>query len=42
MTYLAFELKILHFDNEYDIHMSSEKYEANANRHNLELLIISY
>ena len=30
----------LHFDNEYDIHMSSKNHEANGYRHNLDLLII--
>jgi hypothetical protein len=32
----------LHFDNELDIHMSSENYEANDYGHNLDLLIISH
>lgn len=32
----------VHFDNEQDIHMTSENSEANRDGHNLDLLIISH
>jgi hypothetical protein len=32
----------LHFDNEYEIHMSSGNYQEKEYRHNLDLLIISH
>jgi len=35
-------LRVLHFGNEWDIHMSSRKYEENGYGHNLELAIISH
>ena len=36
------EHKNLHFDNEYNIHIRSIKYEENGCRHDFDLLIISY
>ena len=32
----------LHFENEYDIHLSSKNYEATGYRRNLDFLIISH
>ena len=39
MTHLNAD-KILHFDHELDIHMSSKNYEANSYIHDLDLLIL--
>ena len=32
----------IHFDNAQDIRMNSERYKANGNSHNVDLLIISH
>lgn len=34
--------RIFHFDNEWDIHMSSESYEATGYKDGLDALIISH
>ena len=36
------EYESLHFDNELDVHMSSEKIEANDYGHDLDLLVFPF
>ena len=42
LIWLLNEHMNLHFDNVWNIHMSSKNYQANGYMHNLDLLIISH